>query len=203
MPTPASEMDTDAEPVIQNREGKDTAETTPVTETAHEGGTNSDKSTQEPGELDILRQQLKEANNESAARRHKIKELEDQIKARERAEMGELERLKAELADLSGADSERNELKVRFEKYEAAVQTQVQALRKDLNIPDHIALLLDEKGLADQLEYLLANRDKLAPEEKRKPEFNADKKGGGNKQTTKDKEARSEKLKQRMRLHRR
>lgn len=203
MPTPASEMDTDAEPVIQNREGKDTAETTPVTETAHEGGTNSDKSTQEPGELDILRQQLKEANNESAARRHKIKELEDQIKARERAEMGELERLKAELADLSGADSERNELKVRFEKYEAAVQTQVQALRKDLNIPDHIALLLDEKGPADQLEYLLANRDKLAPEEKRKPEFNADKKGGGNKQTTKDKEARSEKLKQRMRLHRR
>lgn len=201
-----SEMDTTEKPVTPDRDGQATADDTTKKspEMDADGDSETPNKAKTVSELEILRQQLKDANNESATRRHKIAELEQKIKDKERAEMDETERLKAELADLQEVQKKHGELAPQFERYETAVKAQVEALRADLNIPDYIATLLDEKSPADQLEYLIANRDKLAPpDEKRKPEFNSDKKGGGNNKTTKDKEARQQKLKQRMRLHRR
>mgnify|MGYP006908250321 CR=1 FL=1 len=198
-----SEMDTTEETVTTDRDGQDTAHDTPTTEMDDEGeGTNKGTKKQH-SELDSLRQQLKDANNESASRRHKIAELEKQIKDKERAEMDEAERLKAELADLQEIQKQHEQISPQFERYEAAVKAQVEALKTDLKIPDYIGKLLDGMSPADQLEYLIEHREQLQPEEqKRKPEFNSDKKSSS-KTTTKDKEARQEKLKKRMRLHRR
>lgn len=198
-----SEMDDGEETVTNDREGQETGDN--HAEPAEMGDSSSGESQKQkkPSELEILRQQLKEANSESATRRHRIKELEDQIKAKERAEMDEVERLKAELADLSGADGEREALKAQLATYETAVQAQVDQLRASLNIPDHIGELLEEKSAAEQLQYLVKNQAQLQPEPKRKPEFDSDKKGKNSGKPSKDKEARREKLAKRMRLNRR
>lgn len=194
-----SEMD--SQTAAANRDGSPAAPTA-HTETVP-GGSNGDS--QIPGdELEALRNQLKQANDESAARRHKIKELEEKITAAERKDMAEVDRLKAELADLQGADKAREELTSRVERYEAVIQIQVDQLLKELKVPEYITTLLEEKSPADKLDYLLANRDKLQPEAKRKPEFDADKKGGSKTPLNdKEKEARENSLRQRMRLRRR
>ena len=203
MPADPSEMDTTEETVTTDRDGQDTANNTPTTEMDDEGEGTNKGTKKQPSELEILRQQLKDANSESATRRHKIAELEKQIKDKERAEMDEVERLKAELSDLQEIQKQHEQISPEFERYQTAVKAQVEALRADLKIPDYIAKLLDEKSPADQLEYLIENREQLQPEEpKRKPEYNSDSKSS-TKTKTKDKEARQEKLKKRMRLHRR
>ncbi len=190
------------ETTATGREGQETEETTPTTETGAEGGTPQAE-TKTPDELAALRAQLKTANDESAARRHKIKELEDQITAASRKDMDEVDRLKAELADLKGASQARDELSARIERYETVIQSQVDQLLKELKVPDYITTLLESKTPADKLDYLLANRDKLQPAEKRKPDFEADRKGSGKQLSDKEKEARQTALRQRMRLRRR
>lgn len=151
-------------------------------------------------ELDDLRAALKQANDEAAQRRHKIKEMEDQIKKSERAGMDETERLKAELADLQGANTERDQLKAKAEALETAVNGQVEALLKELDVPGHIRELIEPMDAAGKLAYLTKNRAAFVKAEKQKPDIDAGNKGGSGKKPAEIDDKRRKEIRQRYRL---
>lgn len=194
-----SEMDTDMDDVTTGRDGQDAS-----TPTAKDTGMDDKGSGENKGqtELEKLQAQLQAANDEAATRRHKIAELEKKIKDSERAKMSEDEQLQAELEELRQLKAAHETMRPDYEAMQTAVQAQVDALKESLKLPDHVADLLEGMSAAKQLEYLVKHQKALAPEQKRKPEFHTDGKTNSTK-TPKEKEARNEKLKKRMRLHRR
>ena len=66
--------------------------------------------------------------------------------------MDETQRLQAELADLKTQLSEREMQTDELTKLNSTIQTQVDALIKELNVPKHIIELIAAKSPADQLE---------------------------------------------------
>lgn len=168
-----------------------------------EGGSSEQKQAggQANDELEKLRASLKAANSEAATRRHRIQELEEQIKAKERAGMDETERLKAELADLQAASTERDQLKAKAEALETAVGGQVEALLKELDVPGHIQELIEPMDAAGKLAYLTKNRAAFVKaDEKKKPDIDAGNKGGSGKKPAEIDEKRRKEIRQRYRM---
>lgn len=88
---------------------------------------------------------------------------------RQRAEeQAEAERLEAQQEFQQLAEqrleriSELEPVAERAERYEAALRTHLDREREGL--PDHITTLLDRMDVAEQLEYIAANRDSLRPQ---------------------------------------
>lgn len=135
-------------------------------------------------ELSRTRDALKKANKEAAERRLRLQEIEDEQKKKERADMDEVERLKAELADAKTAGADVETLNSKVEALETAVADQVSVLFKSLKVPAHIKPLLEKLSPVEQLEYLANNQAKFnqAPP----PKIDAGDKGGGRSASIKD-----------------
>ena len=125
-----------------------------------------------------LQAQLKAAQDEA-------KKLSDADKTRQRESMTEADRLKAELADLQKQAADAEALRTQHETLTKTVKAQADAVRKELDIPTHVAELLDKMTPADQLDYLARNRATLTKQPPQKPNIDADGKGGGKAKTDK------------------
>jgi len=84
------------------------------------------------------------ADRETAERNGEWQKLADQRAAR----IAELEPVYADATS-------------KLQRYEAALNSQLAALRKD--VPKHVVALLDKLDVAEQLEWLAANREQLKP----------------------------------------
>ena len=145
-------------------------------------------------QLAQLRAQLKVVNDESAGRRVQLKKLEEEKRQRELSEMDETERLQAELDDLKTqlADSEMQS--EQLAALNSTIQTQVDALLKELNVPKHIVDLLDSMTPANKLDYL--NKNRKAFTGKRQPNIDAAGKSGGSGSSRKERKKRMKAKKQ-------
>lgn len=143
-------------------------------------------------QLAALQKQLKNVNGESAARRKKIEKMEAAAKQKERAEMDELERLKAEMADLQAASAKNDDLSTAVDNLNAVIQAQVDAMVKDMDVPDHILTLLEAMPADKKLAYLTENRAAFTGKKKKKPNYNA----GAHTSSLKNSRADLDKIKQ-------
>ena len=156
-----------------------------------------DESTEDAGDLSVeslqaelaqVRAQLKSVNDESASRRVELKQLKEKERERELSEMGEAERLQAELNDLKTqlADSEMQS--EQLAALNSTIQTQVDALLKELNVPKHIVELLESMTPPQKLDYL--NKNRKAFTSKRQPNIDAAGKSGGGGTSRKERKKR-------------
>ena len=145
-------------------------------------------------ELAQLRTQLKSVNDESASRRVELKQLKEKERERELSEMGDAERLQAELNDLKQQLAESETQSEQLATLNSTIQTQVDALLKELNVPKHIVELLDSMTPAQQLDYL--NKNRKAFTGKRQPNIDAAGKSGGSGTSRKERKKRMKAKKQ-------
>lgn len=113
------------------------------------------------GEPSIPKSRFDEVNGElkrlKKAEEDRVKA--DQTAAEQRArEQGEFEKL---AAGFKAKAEELEPFKARAERYETALKALLETQRKDL--PAHILTLLDKLDAAEQLEWIAANREALAP----------------------------------------
>lgn len=140
-----------------------------------------------------LQKQLKDAQDEA-------KKLSDADKTRQRESMTEADRLKAELADLQKQAADAEALRTQHETLTKTVKAQADAVRKELDIPAHVAELLDKMTPADQLDYLARNRATLTKQPPQKPNIDADGKGSSKKTSKELDDKRRDELRRRYRI---
>jgi len=172
------------------------AQTTSSDETSE---ASTDSSSELEKQITALQAQLSEVNKESAGRRHKLKEYEDAASAAELEKMGEVERLTTQLVTAQSEAEKVEALTTQVTSYQEAVTAFVEDLQKQLDIPDHIKSLLEEKDALAQLNYLTKNREAFASPNPppTKPNINSAAKGGKSTQAETD-EARKKRLRGRL-----
>jgi hypothetical protein len=141
-------------------------------------------------ELKKARAALSSANNESASRRHTIKDLEEKVKELERKDMDDAQKLQDENKDLKTANATMSARLRRFALKEAFI---AEAVRKEVNwandqaVSDAFELALpllsevelDDEGVVqpkdvrDALTEVLKGRDYLVAQKKQAPNTNA------------------------------
>jgi molecular chaperone GrpE (heat shock protein) len=121
---------------------------------------------------------LKSALDKEREAREKFEKAEKEAaKAREKAEQEALEKNQefqklaeqraAKVAELEKAISELEPVKGNLERYQKALEAHLKAQREGL--PAHIVALLDKLDVVEQLEWIAANREALAGDEKKSP----------------------------------
>lgn len=126
-----------------------------------------------------------------------VAELEALVKThrdQQTAQMTELEKAQARVAELEPITAERDTYKTTAENYEKVVGERVKALIKELKIPKFVQALLESKTPLEQLEYINSNREELAKTATRTvPDIDGD--AGGGDGTDASTEERTKKLK--------
>lgn len=114
-----------------------------------------------------LKAKLKATNDENARRRHEQAEAEKKAKADEDARLAEQGKFKElsesqakTIADLQKVVEESKPITTQLEKYKQVVKAYLDAEKKI--VPDIYAPLLERLDPVEQLEWIAANKDKLA-----------------------------------------
>lgn len=165
---------------------------------ANNDAQNNPSADEGQAELERLRAALSKANGEAASSRHELKKIQDAQRQAELADMDELDRLKTEVSDLSGAAEARDVLQTQVEELETAVNAQVEALEKQLKIPGHVTKLMESMSPAAKLAYLAENQKHFQPPIK--PNIDSQNSGGTPPKKPELDAERKKKLRSRFRL---
>lgn len=113
---------------------------------------------------DLLKERLEREQKKAEQKAQKARE---DVLAEMAAKNGEWQQLAeqraAKIADLETQAATLDATTTKAQRYEQALAKQVEALRKD--VPKHLAPLLDKLDVVEQLEWLAANRDAVAPKQ--------------------------------------
>lgn len=108
----------------------------------------------------IVTERLERERRKNEKEREKEKEELELKQLQEKEEWKELaEKSTAKAASLEAQLAELDSLKEKQDKYEKALKTYVDSLRK--GIPEHVIMLLDKLDPVEQLEYISTNIDAL------------------------------------------
>ena len=111
---------------------------------------------------DLLKERLERERKKTEAAAQKARE---EAAAEAAAKNGEWQQVAEQrgkrLAELEQQVTEFEALGTKASRFEAALRNQVEALRKD--VPKHLLPLLDKLDVVEQMEWLAANRDQVAP----------------------------------------
>jgi molecular chaperone GrpE (heat shock protein) len=111
---------------------------------------------------DMLKERLEREQKKAEQKALKAKEEALAEAATKNGEWQQLaEQRAARLTELETQLATLDATTTKAQRYEAALGKQVEALRKEL--PKHLLPLLDKLDVAEQLEWLAANREQLAP----------------------------------------
>lgn len=111
---------------------------------------------------DLLKERLERERVKADKQAQKAREEAQAEAAAKNGEWQQLaEQRAAKLAELESQVAGLDAATTRAQRYEQALAKQVEALRKD--VPKHLVPLLDKLDVVEQLEWLAANRDAVAP----------------------------------------
>ena len=108
------------------------------------------------------------------------------------ANMTELQKVNTKVTELEPFKAQAADLETRNTALEGALKTHLDALKKELDIPDHVLPLVADMDPAQQLTYFSENR--AAFSRKLPPNTNADGKGGKPPVTPAEKEKKAKEL---------
>lgn len=113
---------------------------------------------------DLLKERLDRAAKTAEQKAQKAREEAQAEAAAKNGEWQQLaEQRAAKIAELETQAATLDATTTRAQRYEQALAKQVEVLRKD--VPKHLAPLLDKLDVVEQLEWLAANRDAVAPKQ--------------------------------------
>ena len=113
---------------------------------------------------DLLKERLDREAKKADAKAQKAREEAQAEAAAKNGEWQQLaEQRAAKIAELETQTAALDAATTKAQRYEQALAKQVEALRKD--VPKHLAPLLDKLDVVEQLEWLAANRDAIAPKQ--------------------------------------
>ena len=113
---------------------------------------------------DLLKERLDRAAKTAEQKAQKAREEAQAEAAAKNGEWQQLaEQRAAKIAELEAQTAALDATTTRAQRYEQALAKQVEVLRKD--VPKHLAPLLDKLDVVEQLEWLAANRDAVAPKQ--------------------------------------
>lgn len=122
-----------------------------------------------------------------------VKDYNDQ----RQAQLSDLERANEELERLTPFESQAKSHKKQLDAYEAAMKANVEGLMEKLEVPEHVAPLLENMTLLERFNYLSEHGEKFAkPSGNNAPNTNASSKGGGNSKQLNEEE-RQKRIRQR------
>lgn len=111
---------------------------------------------------DLLKERLERERKKSEQAAQKAREEAAAEAAAKNGEWQQLAEQRAKrLAELESQVADVETLGTKAQRFEAALKSQVEALRKD--VPKHLLPLLDKLDVVEQMEWLAANRDQVAP----------------------------------------
>lgn len=111
---------------------------------------------------DLLKERLERERVKADKQAQKAREEAQAEAAAKNGEWQQLaEQRAAKLAELESQVAGLDAATTRAQRYEQALAKQVEALRRD--VPKHLVPLLDKLDVVEQLEWLAANRDAVAP----------------------------------------
>lgn len=110
-----------------------------------------------------------------------LQEIITAVRDQREAEMSEVERLQARVQELEGVSSTAASLQERNEALEGVISERVTALYDDLNVPEHIQTLLEDRPADQRLSYLTENRSKFGTRSTPPTNTNAGNSGGSKK----------------------
>ena len=113
---------------------------------------------------DLLKERLDRAAKTAEQKAQKAREEAQAEAAAKNGEWQQLaEQRAAKIAELETQTATLDATTTKAQRYEQALAKQVDVLRKDM--PKHLAPLLDKLDVVEQLEWLAANRDAVAPKQ--------------------------------------
>lgn len=142
---------------------QDETSTTPATQDAATTTTAGEKPDADPFDADrakALIDKLRPFEKRATQLEKDLEAANRKLQAIEDEKLSETERLQKRVADLEAFEGKAAELTGELETTNAALASYVETLRE--GVPDHVLVLLDDKPLAAQLEWLAKNRDSVA-----------------------------------------
>lgn len=121
-----------------------------------------------------------------------LTDLVNDAKTRREADMTELQKATERIGELEPLQEQTQTLNNQLESANQALQTYLDALEAELNIPEHVKPLLENMNKPERLDYLSKNKDAFA--RTTPPNTNAGGKGGKPPQTAQEIEQKREKL---------
>ena len=113
---------------------------------------------------DLLKERLDRAQKQADAKAQRAREEAQAEAAAKNGEWQQLaEQRAAKIAELETQAAALDATTTKAQRYEQALSKQVEVLRKD--VPKHLLPLLEKLDVVEQLEWLAANRDAIAPKQ--------------------------------------